>query len=304
VFSLDHIQFNGAEPSNRRLRSQLRGHAGAHGSEGSPASKRASQIGETETLDPFIFWLLERAGVNPSAYRPKVLQRRLPACLRTLRVGSADAAQSLLTARPELLPAAVSALLIGVTDFFRDRAVFDFLERVAIPELLRAGRALRVYSAGVSDGQELYSIAMLLDQAGALAGSEMVGIDCRPDALLRARNGVFTAREMESIHTHWAAKYFRQEHSRWVVRRDLRDLICWRPGDLFDPQVGTGWDMILFRNVAIYLEPACAAEAWEKLTLLLKPGGFLVSGKAEKPPEHLPLVRVAHSIYKKRNSIQ
>jgi chemotaxis protein methyltransferase CheR len=251
-------------------------------------------------IDPFISWLFRKAGLNAPAYRPKVLQRRLPACLRTLRVSSTQAAEELLHARPELVPVAVSAVLIGVTEFFRDTALFEYLETVALPELLRTRRGLRVCAAGVSDGHELYSVAMLLAQAGALKDSELVGIDCRPDAVLRAEAGVFAPKDVASVAAHWKTRYFQDHHSHWIVRPELRDPISWRVGDLLELAEGAVWDMILFRNVAIYLESTSAALIWEKLGVHLRAGGLLVVGKAEKPPDSLPLLRVAPSVYQKR----
>ena len=89
--------------------------------------------------DPFISWLLEQAGLDPAAYRAQAMNRRVAACLRQLRVPSAAAARALLEERPNLLPRVINTILIGVTEFFRDRLVFDHLRRVSLPELI-AGR--------------------------------------------------------------------------------------------------------------------------------------------------------------------
>ncbi len=79
----------------------------------------------TEPADGFVDWIIRRAGLDAGRYRHRPLLRRLPACLRTLKVHSTEEARELLKNRPDLLPAAISSLLIGVTEFFRDPPVFE-----------------------------------------------------------------------------------------------------------------------------------------------------------------------------------
>ncbi len=98
--------------------------------------------------------------------------------------------RALLENRPDLLPAAVGSLLIGVTEFFRDPAVFEAVRARVVPELAARGRGpLRIWSAGCSSGEELYSLAILLAEAGLLAGSFLLGTDCRIEAVRQARSG-------------------------------------------------------------------------------------------------------------------
>jgi chemotaxis methyl-accepting protein methylase len=205
----------------------------------------------------------------------------------------------MLEQKPESLPRAVSAVLIGVSEFFRDRAVFDHLRDVVLPELLKGRRELRVYSAGCSDGQEPYSIAMLLDDLGALERSCLLGVDCRSEAIARAEAGWFRAAELQGIEPQWRERYFRSQGAHALVSPVLRARMQWRAGDVAACGEGAGWDVILFRNLAIYFKPDRAAAVWERLARQLAPGGVLVTGKAERPPAGLPLRRVSSCIYQK-----
>lgn len=254
---------------------------------------------EAAGLDPFLDWLLHKGGVTAFAYRAAVLQRRLPACLRQLRVPTTGAARDLLERRPELLPFALSAVLIGVSEFFRDHAVFDQLASHILPELVRRKGGGRVCSVGCSAGQELYSVAILLAEAGGLEKSEMLGVDCRPDAIVRASVGAFANDELDSVDPRRLARYFRAEGGRWIARTELRARMRWQAADLFAFEMGGAWDLILFRNVAIYLDDVYTARVWERLVSRLAPGGFLVAGKAETPPAALPLRRVAPCLFKR-----
>ena len=230
------------------------------------------------------------------------MQRRLPACLRQLRVNSGDSARELLECHPELIPVVLNTALIGVSEFFRDQPVFEYLEKIVVPTLGRMGRPLRVCSAGVSGGQEIYSVAMLLAEAGVLVESVLRGVDCRPDAITRAKEGIYGNGDMSGITTARRDRFFQLIDTRWAVRPELKARIEWRVNDLLDFEAGEVCDLILFRNVAIYFNEPHGTEAWTRLCTQLVPGGFIVTGKAERAPASLPLVRVGPSVYRKANS--
>jgi len=293
---LDHIHFAGIEsptPRRRRLAAQVEPPVPVL-----PRSTRiASRFADSVEVDPFVLWLLAQAGLDAEAYRASALQRRFPACLRHLRVESGPAARALLERHPELFPKALSVLLIGMTGFFRDRSVFERLPAL-LDELMRTRSGLQVYSAGASDGRELYSIAMLLEERGLLSRSRLIGVDCRSDAMHRARQGWFEASELDGLEVKWRLRDFRPEGNGYRIKSKLRYGIEWRSGDLFTHREND-CDLILFRNVAIYFRPLQAARAWDLLHRQLVPGGFLVTGKAEKPPAALGFRTVAPSIYQK-----
>src|SRR5262245_48863817 len=109
----------------------------------------------------FVDWLFAQAGLDAHAYRPEPLRRRLPTWLRRLPGNSLAEARAAVECRPERVAAAMSDLLIGVTGFFRDAAVFDTLARDILPPLAERRQGLHIWSAGCSDGAELYSLGML-----------------------------------------------------------------------------------------------------------------------------------------------
>lgn len=301
MVNLLHVRFDGIEPQARRpARTDTAAMRPCP-----PSTRRGSESPGTcaaqpaEPLAPFLAWLLQQAELNPAAYRTAPLQRRLPACLRALHVASPEAARKLIEQQPDLLPSALEACLIGVSEFFRDRAVFECLRGVALPQLLQSRRGLRVLSAGCARGQELYSVAMLLDECGALDGSVLVGLDINPRAITAAKEGRFAASELGSIDAPLRAACWVPEGPQYRVAPRLRARMQWRVADLLTAS-GTGeWDLVLFRNVAIYLAPGDAVRLWEDLAAQLTPGGFLVSGKAERATAPGSLRRISHCIYRK-----
>jgi chemotaxis methyl-accepting protein methylase len=283
---LKHVFFGGvaspparvcrSEPSRRRIEAAL------------PAA-------EADFLAP----LFQMAGLPAEAYRGAALARRLPACLRLLRVRSLAEASRAIAARREWVPEVLNVVLLGVTEFFRDQNVFAELRDRVLPQLPPAAEGRRIWSAACSEGHELYSVAMLLAEAGGLEGGELLGTDCRADAIEQARRGVFAREALARLEPRWRERYFVARGSAMAIDARLRAAASWRTGDLLERVEPGPWHLILWRNMAIYLREAPAAAIWTRLCDELAPGGFLVAGKADYPPKRLPLKRVSACIFQK-----
>lgn len=248
--------------------------------------------------DPFFSELLRLGGLSSDAYRSSALQRRLPACLRFLRVGDAEAARRRLGEVPELVPQLLDIVLLGVTDFFRDRPVFDYLARAILPGCRGKREPLRVWSAACSDGPELYSVAILLEEAGFLHGATLFGTDVRLPAIRRARQGVFSS-EVIARAGLAQSRAFVPHRLGWQVAEHLRGAITWEQHDLLSGAASGPWDFVFWRNMAIYLEPVAAGRVWESILAELAVGGYLITGRADHPPRTPQLEKVAPSIYRK-----
>jgi chemotaxis protein methyltransferase CheR len=250
-------------------------------------------------MESFMAWMLASAGMDASGYRSPAMKRRMAACLRELRVASVDAAREQLERRPALLSSAMNAALIGVTEFFRDPAVFYALAATILPTLLERRKNPVVCGVGVSSGQEMYSLAMLLAEAGGIERTELTGIDCRPDAVRRAAEGVYSTEEMRGVSPARRARFFRPAGDGWVISPLIKKHLQWRVDDVMTPGMEPTADLILFRNVAIYFTDERSDAVWRRLCGWLAPGGYIVTGKAERPPVDLPLRRENPSIYRR-----
>ncbi len=199
------------------------------------------------------------------------------------------------TRRPSLKPsgcfrpnriwfrAALSTLIIGVTSFFRDDFVFETLRTRILPPIVSSTpHGLSAWSVGCSDGAELYSVAMILADMGALEHCHLLGTDCRADAIKRARLGRFDATAMHTLPTQYE-RYAVEDSAGGVIVPKIRHSVHWRVSDVLTLQEPGVWDMILCRNMAMYLSGGAAAGLWERLAASLRPGGILVTGKAERP---------------------
>jgi chemotaxis protein methyltransferase CheR len=290
IDALRHVRFAGQPPdsiSSFPTRTKQK----------SPAAIDA-QGRQSERPGQFISWLFHRAGLTEACYRGAPLVRRIPACLRALHCETEVHARQILEQRPELLPAAIGALLIGVTEFFRDPPVFETMRTEVLPQLASPARPLRVWSAGCSDGAELYSLAILLAQVGLLQGSFLLGSDCRTDAIERARSGLYKSAALKRIEPTTRCTYFEEVGSFWRPIEQLRRQVSWKVADIAREIEEGPWDIILWRNMAIYFTAETNTPLWERLASALASGGVLIVGKAERPPSELPLTNVKRCIYR------
>ncbi len=247
----------------------------------------------------FAAWLLARAGLDPSDYRAEPLDRRVPACLRALSVGSEAAAQARIEADPTLLQTALDLLLIGVTDFFRDTEVFEALQQVVLPALGAEQRPLRVWSVGCSTGAELHSVAILLAEAGLLDRATLVGSDCRVSAIEAARLGRYPEASLACVPSDLRDRYFTRDGDERQLAEEIRGGIDWRLRDvLFATEPGP-WDLVLCRNVTIYLAPNASRRVTDAAAAALARGGFIVVGRAERLPADGALAPIARCVYQR-----
>lgn len=263
-----------------------------------PASVETLSIDEQDGAR----WLFAQAGLNLDDYRAETVKRRMAACLRALRVKSPADIRATVQGNPSLLNLAVSALMIGVTSFFRDPIVFASLADSVLPDLLSRSLFPRIWSVGCSDGAELYSIAMLLTERDAPPRSNLLGTDCRADAIAAARLGRYDPTAIKGVPPAFLGRYFAFDGAAWQVHPQLRTSIQWRTASALSVREPGAWDVILCRNMAIYMQPRASARLWAALAQCLRPGGVLVLGKAERPAGAAGLSSIAPCIYRRNRS--
>jgi chemotaxis protein methyltransferase CheR len=254
-------------------------------------------------------------GLTAAYYRASILARRQGACLRALGASSPADGLAVLATDARRSERALGALMIGVTEFFRDPAAFLALGAL-LPLLKRPDRPLRVLSVGCSDGSELYSIAILLAEQGLLDGARLHGLDARPAAIRKARAGVYPAAAIDALAPARRGHFLpARARERWrdtslppgeIVRvaDSLRSACTWTVADAFDLEFlgGGDHDLVLCRNLVIYLKNDAATRIWHLCAGQLRPGGLLMAGKAERaPPDLRGLLRsVGPCLYRKQ----
>ncbi len=182
-------------------------------------------------------------------------------------------------------------LIPGESYFFRDRGQMRLIENVLLPELLQrrgAGRELRIWSAGCSTGEEPYSIAALLtrvlpNQSGWKI--TILGTDSNPEALAHARRGLYNKWSFRQVQEHDRREFFEADGPAFRVRPDIRALVSFELQNLHSDDYPAGnirdFDLIVCRNVFIYMRYDVIAAVAEKMQRCLRDEGFLLTGHGE-----------------------
>jgi len=177
------------------------------------------------------------------------------------------------------------------TSFFRDREMFEALREIVLPRMIALNadaRRLRIWCAGCSTGQEAYSMSLLLREhfAGALAGWDVkvVATDLAEDAVDYARRGRYRRPEVNrGLTAKMLVKCFLREDEDWEIAPELRAICEFRQADVCEPMTGAEeFDLVLMRNVLLFLPSHERARAFENVRHRMDPSGVLVLGQAEQ----------------------
>ena len=238
-----------------------------------------------------VFRLLRtHAGVDFALYKRNTVLRRIERRMGIHQLDDLEAYVRLLTDNRQELDLLFKELLIGVTSFFRDGALFELLVRELIPDLLRdrpASTPLRVWTPGCSTGEETYSMAIALQECmDALAPQQrcpvqIFGTDLDGDAIQRARKGSFPATIATDVSPERLARFFQFEEGLYRVKKPVRDSIVFAPQNLLADPPFTRLDILCCRNLLIYLSAEVQRRLMPLFQYALNPGGLLVLGSSE-----------------------
>jgi chemotaxis protein methyltransferase CheR len=194
----------------------------------------------------------------------------------------------------QLESAVADAMTVNETSFFRDTRPFELLRTELLPELIAARgatRALRLWSAACSTGQEPYSLAMLIrEHFSMLAGwrIRIEGTDLCKEVLERAKAASYERIEVNrGLPARCLAKYFDRTGEHWTVKPEIRSMCSFRQMNLADTPVpfSERFDVILMRNVMLYFGPDTRSAVMAEVHRLLVPDGVLIMGATEQPAE-------------------
>lgn len=157
-----------------------------------------------------------------------------------------------------------SFITINVSEFYRDRMHFDTLRTAVLPELLKTDQKLNIWSAGCSDGEEPYTIAIILNELTPRLKHRIVATDIDEESLKKAAaGGPYQLHEIRNIPPYFLVKYFNVSDEGYTVKEEIRERIRFFRHDLTRDKFSFGFDLIVCRNVTIYF----AAETKKTLSL-------------------------------------
>jgi len=259
--------------------------------------KRTSKVSAPPLadLDPdslkYIFTLLKtQTNHDFSQYKPTTIRRRIERRMEVHRVRTLADYKGVLDQDPQEVAALFNDLLIGVTSFFRDPEVFEFLGEQVIPKLLvdlPHGAGLRIWSAGCSTGEESYSLAIVLQESLRTlklnCGVQVFATDIDNRAITQARAGVFPSSIASDVTEDRLQEFFvpSPDLKHVKIKKTTRDLVVFSEHDVLKDPPFFKLDLLVCRNLLIYFSLELQKKLIPIFHYALNPGGILVLGTSE-----------------------
>ena len=269
-------------------------------------------------LEKICSLLLAITGVDFSYYKSKTLNRRIQRRMLLCRVERLADYVVYLQAHPAEINALYAEILIHVTSFFRDPAAFELLLTKVFPTITqhKSASPIRIWVAGCSTGEEVYSIAMCLLEFLAdritLPSIQILATDISESSLDRARAGIYNDNQMVDVSPERRHRFFKRHiasrssnvGASYQIDRAVRELCVFTRQDLGSDAAGANFDLISCRNVLIYFDESLQQEMMPIFHDRLNSTGFLFLGTSEslgKSSDLFARVEPQHQIYAKNS---
>ncbi|CAN5159624.1 chemotaxis protein CheB [soil metagenome] len=227
------------------------------------------------------------SGVDFSYYKQTTIRRRILRRMVILDSESVIAYANFMEKNKSEHNILFQDLLIPVTSFFRDAPVFDTLCEKIFPDIVKnkSNNTMRIWIAGCSTGQEVYSIAMCLHEyfSDRITNNEIriFGTDISEPAIKKARTGIYTKKEIEGISESRLLQFFDKTDGDFQIKKSVRDMCVFAVQNFLKDPPFSNIDLVSCRNVLIYFEPFLQKKAFSMFHYALNDKGFLLLGKAE-----------------------
>lgn len=255
------------------------------------AASPASADPDPALLGAILGLLRQHSKRDLSSYKSSTLVRRIERRMAVHGLDTMSAYAAFLRENPQEIDLLFKELLIGVTSFFRDAAVWQELKDTALPALLarRAAqdRPLRAWVAGCSTGEEAYSLAMVFKEVTeSLPGHggralQVFATDLSADAIDVARRGVYPASIASDVTPERLARFFSPREDRFLVDKQLREMVLFAQHDVILDPPFTRLDVLSCRNLLIYFSAPLQQRLMPLFHYSLNPGGLLLLGSSE-----------------------
>ncbi len=242
------------------------------------------------SLDKITILIREQTGHDFSLYKKNTLLRRIDRRKGIHEIAKIQSYVRFLQENPSEVEILFKELLIGVTSFFRDTAVWNMLRENVLPALINElpnGYVLRAWVTGCSTGEEAYSLAIVFKEAlekakkGKNISLQIFATDLDADAVEIARRGVFSSNIVADVSPERISRYFIAEADSYRVNAAIREMVVFASQNLIKDPPFTKLDLLTCRNVLIYMEPPLQNKLLQLFNYSLNPGGIMILGTAE-----------------------
>ena len=250
--------------------------------------RRDELKGSPETsLQGILRLLTNKFGTDFSKYKSSTIERRIKKRMEALSLATIDDYLYCIQKDKEELDRLFETVLIGVTEFFRDKPAYGTLREYVkkVVELKRPGETIRVWSVGCATGEEPYSVAILIAEAlGKNLKNHTVQVfatDIDENALAAGRQGFYSDDQMKNLSKEQIQEYFTQKNHGYEIKKSIRQWVLFSKHDISRDPPFVRLDFITCRNLLIYFDNELQRKVIPVFHYALHPEGYLLLGKSE-----------------------
>jgi len=249
---------------------------------------------EAETLQRILAQVHARTGHDFSQYKRSTILRRVERRMQLNGYVTLEAYLAYMRGNASEAQSMFNDILIGVTNFFRDRESWEALEKTVIPKLFvrdTEEQEIRAWSLGCATGEEAYGLAILLfeeaERQGFRTNVQVFASDLDERSIVHAREGLYPAAIEADVSQERLEKFFTREGDYYRVKRELRDAVLFTNHNVMRDPPFSHQNLIACRNVLIYFQRLVQERIFEIFSYSLYPEGYLFLGSSESA-EDLP----------------
>jgi two-component system CheB/CheR fusion protein len=250
----------------------------------------AIEIKDKSSLEKINLLLRTYTGNDFSLYKKNTMYRRIERRMNIHKIDKIASYVSFLNENPKEIEILFKELLIGVTSFFRDAAVWEKMKETIIPAIiskLEPGSILRAWVPGCSTGEEAYSLAIIFKEAlekinphGGFS-LQIFATDLDNDAIDIARKGIFPASISENVSPERLKRFFLKTSDGYFINTEIREKIVFAQHNVIMHPPFTKIDILSCRNLLIYMEPELQKKMIGLFYYSLSPAGIMILGSSE-----------------------
>lgn len=274
-----------------------------------------SEVEDKNSLEKIVSILKKQTGNDFSMYKKNTMYRRIERRMAVHQLKQITSYVGFLKENPKEVEILFKELMIGVTNFFRDPAVWEKLKETIMPDLIAGlpeGVTLRAWVAGCSTGEEAYSLAIVFKETlerikphgGILL--QIFATDLDNEAIHIARKGVFPANITADVSPERLSRFFILQDENYRINTEIREMVVFAQHNIIMHPPFTKLDILTCRNLLIYLDSELQKKILGMFYYSLNPEGIMVLGSSESLGTQSHLFKVADSklkLYKPHDNI-
>lgn len=226
--------------------------------------------------------IYKKTGIDLSSYKEKQMKRRIQSLASRNNFQTFTDYYNGIAKDEKLFNEFINYITINVSEFYRNPGQWKVLEDEILPDLLKRGQPLKIWSSACSTGEEPYSLVMLLSKYMSMDRIKILATDIDGGALAKAKTGIYREKSLQNLPPEFVSKFFRKINIDYEIIQEVKNRVEFGYLDLLRDRFPSNCDLILCRNVLIYFTEEAKQQLYIKFYDALGKGGILFVGSTEQ----------------------